>query len=172
MQMKTWLTRKSNILFLLLFAFLLWRQVPLLLNNMEFQGSQIQPTLCSIIEISHGDNEILFPPNRSKSIVIFWASWCGPCKIEMERLKTSIKNGKMPSNLIFAINPFEPIEVIRKFITSHDYPFTYIEAPHLAKDLNIEVTPTTLFIDENAGIASISSGMSILGIWKAERFFK
>jgi hypothetical protein len=85
----------------------------------------------------------------------------------MGRLKKSVESGAIPSNAIFAINPFESSLQAKKFAVENGYPFTFIEASSLANEIGVTVTPTTLFIDKGR-ISEMSSGMSIWGIWKAE----
>lgn len=116
-----------------------------------------------------GAQTAIFPPPKKNAIAIFWASWCGPCKAEMARLKSSVLNGKIPKEAIFAINPFEDRVVIKEFLVRNNYPFTFIFAPDVALKLNVSATPTTLFIEDGT-ITSMTSGMSLIGIWRAENF--
>lgn len=166
--MSRWLTRKGNLFYLLILAFVLFKQVPVLKNNFSQQNTTIAPREVPVVNT--GENKtIVYPPKGSRAITIFWASWCGPCKIEMSRLKESVASGAIPKDSLFAINPFETDKEIQEFIKVSDYPFTFLKAPQLAQELGISVTPTTLFIDEGK-ITKMSSGMSIWGIWEAELF--
>jgi cytochrome c biogenesis protein CcmG/thiol:disulfide interchange protein DsbE len=149
-------------------GFLLFQQYPVLKNNFSKTDELINSRELKVI--NHKENgSILFPPKDSKAIAIFWASWCKPCKVEMARLKKSVESGAIPKEAIFAINPFETDLEKKRFLAENPYPFTFIEASSLASELGVQVTPTTLFIDKGI-ITSMSSGMSIWGIWKAEYF--
>ncbi len=163
--MKKWLKKKSNILFILILGFALYQQFPVLKNNFEQENKTI-PTRKVLSYTS--DKQVDFPPTGKKAIAIFWATWCGPCKIEMNRLKSSVESGSIPRDAIFAINPFETEGKIKKFMAEHFFPFVFIESS-LGNDLGVTVTPTTIFID-NGKLESMSSGMSLWGIWKAEFF--
>jgi thiol-disulfide isomerase/thioredoxin len=110
-----------------------------------------------------------FPPKHSRAVTIFWASWCGPCKIEMQRLKSSVENKKISPDLVFAINPFETHSEVITFLKQNKFPFKFIEAPDITEKLNIISTPTTMFLNQGV-ITSLSSGVSFIGIWKAEYF--
>lgn len=163
--MKKWLTKKSNLLTLLILGFVLSRQFPVLTNNVKQENKFIKS---ESVRAFTDQKMIDFPPSNSKVIAIFWASWCGPCKFEMSRLKRSVESGSIPKDAIFAINPFESETEIRKFLKNNEYPFTFVDSS-LAKDLGVSVTPTTIFFDKGH-ITSMSSGISIWGIWKAELY--
>lgn len=141
-------------------------QVPTLLNNLKSLGQELAPLTYPQI----GGQDVIFPPKDANALVIFWASWCMPCKIEMGRLRSSVESGKIPKDKIFAINPFEERKVVEKFLKGNRYPFIFIEAPGISSLLKIDKTPTTLFL-ENKKITRMSSGMSFIGIWRAESLF-
>lgn len=166
--MKKWFTKKSNILLTVFLAFVLFQQLPVIKNNLNRKDEQIARRVLKVLNPTESVT-IDFPPENSRAIVIFWASWCAPCKIEMSRLRNSVESGAIPRNAIFAINPFESNIEIKKYFADNKFPFTFIEAPTLANELDVKVTPTTLFLDKGK-ISEMSSGMSIWGIWKAEFF--
>jgi cytochrome c biogenesis protein CcmG/thiol:disulfide interchange protein DsbE len=165
--MKKWLSKKTNIFFVFLFVFALFQQIPVLKNNLSRENASI--SLRSLRVLNDSGTLVKFPPKDSRAIVIFWASWCGPCKIEMARLQESVESGAIPKESLFAVNPFESDLEARKFVKESNYPFTFIEASTLASELDVKVTPTTLFVDKGL-ITKMSSGMSIWGIWEAEHF--
>jgi cytochrome c biogenesis protein CcmG/thiol:disulfide interchange protein DsbE len=167
--MKDFLKNKSNLFTLLVVVFVLWRQIPQVIKSFEAEGVKLESKTYSVISSTGELKEVIFPPLNKRALTIFWATWCGPCKIEMDRLQTSIKEGKISGSKIIAINPFEDRPDIKKFLSRHNYNFTFIDAPEVAKILNVEVTPTTVFFDKGK-ITSHSTGMSITGIWKAENF--
>ena len=165
--MKNWFSKKGNILTLALLGFVLWKQLPLVVGNFKMEGREIQSKEYS--PLNAAGTLATFPPLSGKTIAIFWATWCGPCKLEMERLTQSVKENKIPQGAIFAINPFEEANDTIEFIRKNNYPFTFIHAPEVASELNVLATPTTVFIDERK-IDSISSGLSFIGIWRAESY--
>lgn len=164
--MKNWFKKKSNILTLIILAYLIYQKGPILIANFQNEGTHIESKEYVILDDQNA-SKISFPPADSKVMAIFWATWCGPCKIEMERLKSSVESGKIPKEKIFAINPFESEDVSRNFLKKNKFPFVFIHAPDIAKKLDIQLTPSTIFI-ERGHVESISSGLSVIGIWKAE----
>lgn len=167
--MKKWLTF-SNIFTLLVVALVVFLQAPSFFNNIR-QAGTILPSKPYEVIGNKTPTSVHFPPENSRGIAIFWATWCGPCKVEMARLKSSVENGNIPREKIFAVNLFEDQQVIKKFLAQNNYPFTFISAPEVAQEINVKATPTTLFLD-NGMITSMSSGMSLIGIWKAEFFLR
>ena len=158
----------NNVLAAAGIIYLLLTAIPLLIHNLSMEGQTLSAQEHPVIEQGQTEKVISFP-GREKTVAIFWATWCGPCKLEMNRLSGSVKEGKIPAGKIIAINPFESTETIRKFLSKNTYPFTFIEDRGISQKLNINRTPTTLFI-ENSKILSLSSGLSVIGIWKAENF--
>jgi thiol-disulfide isomerase/thioredoxin len=166
--MKKWIS-KSNLITFVILAFALYMQGPTILKNFQTEGTKLATEEYNQISADGLKGKVLFPPQNLSSMTIFWATWCAPCKLEMQRLKSSVENGKIPKESIFAINPFETTAVVISFLSKNDFPFTFIEAPGVSQRLNISSTPTTLFIEKNE-ITSMKSGLSFIGIWRAEYF--
>lgn len=159
----------NNLFTLLVLVFLAYMQGPNIIRNFRSEGIKLETNEYQIIYPNENKQTVLFPPVNSNGIAIFWATWCGPCKIEMQRLKSSVDSGKISKHFIFAINPFESPAEIRKFLSENKFPFTFIEAPEITRMLNVNATPTTVFL-KNGRVSSVSSGLSLIGIWRAEIF--
>ena len=157
----------KNLIFFIVVIYLFISTLPRIINNFSGEGKSIEVQEYQIIEAVRADKKLEFPQPRS--IAIFWATWCAPCKLEMKRLSHSVKSGAIPSGAIVAINPFESTEKVRSFLREESFPFTFIEDQGLSERLKVNTTPTTLFIENNK-IIDLSSGLSIIGIWKAEQF--
>lgn len=154
----------SNLIFIVLIAFFLVKQSSTMARNMEQEGAKLGK-----LELITSESKKLSLPPTGRAIAIFWSTTCAPCKVEMARLKSSVEAGKIPKESLLAINAFDSEREIMKFLDKNDYPFTFINSPGLGRALNVQVTPTTMFLDAGK-IVSMSSGMSIFGIWKAESF--
>jgi cytochrome c biogenesis protein CcmG/thiol:disulfide interchange protein DsbE len=161
-------TGLNNILFFIGAGYLAMTAVPSFLNSLKQEGQEIKVQEYVNLALTGGEEKIIFPSEK-RDIVIFWATWCAPCKLEMARLSNSVKEGNIPIGSIVAINPFESNSKVRSFVQEHPYPFTFIEDLGVSKKLRVNSTPTTLFI-EHGKVKSMSSGLSFIGIWKAEYF--
>lgn len=144
----------------------IYLQVPTLVKNKQLEGKTIIQK--EFVELKK-NRKVIFPPNGN-SIVIFWATWCAPCKLEMNRLKNLVMEGRIPQNKIFAINPFEKRDDYEFFLRKESLPFNFFESDELTQKLEIDKTPTTVFLNGNK-IESKSTGISLIGIWKAEKLF-
>lgn len=149
--------------------FVLYFHGPRLYHNFKNEDQ-----LISVIQYEHLQNAaqtLSFPSEVNNTIVLFWASWCAPCKLEMNRLKNSVESKKIKADKIFALNPFEDKETELNFIQKEKYPFTFIrdENNTLANHLNIQQTPTVVYFEKTL-IKKISSGISLIGVFQAESF--
>lgn len=163
----TWLKKRkvSDWFFVLIVMFVLITRLPTLIEQYGRQGTKLIPIVL--------DGK-LFPPPGTKSVFVFWASWCGPCTIELKRIQGAIEDQEISSKNIFAVNLGESQEVVNKVAKERKFnmPVILDEKSALANILNVRVTPTVVFIDEKGKIDWISSGLSPSLIYRIKYFLK
>ncbi len=162
--------KKHNIIFTALAVlFFLIIQGPNLVNNFQAQGSIIEDlTIQKYGMKSPLDNDLSI--QDQKTVILFWASWCAPCKLEMKRLQSSISSGSIDSKKVWAYNPFENSSTIKKFIQTNDYDFQFIKTdPPLETVLDIKATPTYLWLD-GPKVYRMTTGISLINLWWLEYF--
>lgn len=160
---------KSYGLIIVVLSYVIINQRKVIINNFSAEGQTISP-----IKVTDYQSEqtTFFPNPNENYVVIFWATWCTPCKIEMKRLKASVENNKIPKTNLIAINAFEDSAIIKKFLTKEPYPFTFVnDHSSLSRLLKVRGTPTIALI-EKGKLISLSTGMSFIGIFRAEMLFK
>jgi thiol-disulfide isomerase/thioredoxin len=95
--------------------------------------------------------KILLKQTRGKAIVLnFWATWCGPCVIEMPSLQKYYE--KYPEQLeILAINADEPEVNVRQFVYELGLTFDILLDPggNIQELYNIQAYPTSYFLDRD-----------------------
>ncbi len=160
----------NNLIFICILGVFILTQAPTIADNFKSEGKSLNSIMLTEMGPRGELGKIKFPP-KGRAIALFWATTCGPCKVEMARLKSSVNGGKIPKTSIFALNTFESAKKISSFLKRNNYPFTFLLDPGLGKVLNVRATPTTLFL-EDGKVISMKSGMSLTGIWSAERFIE
>ena len=92
-------------------------------------------------------------------IINFWASWCGPCRVEMKNVEKVWKKyeGKV---LIIGIATQDNKEAVENFVTDINitYPISIDSSSSLARKYKISRIPTTIFVDKNGNIHKRSIG--------------
>lgn len=93
-------------------------------------------------------------------ILNYWASWCGPCRIETPELQSaSLKFNNQVA--ILGINQGESAEIVSEFALSYGltYPLLVDEDNTVNRDYGINSLPTTIFIDRQGVVREVFIGI-------------
>lgn len=93
-------------------------------------------------------------------IVNFWATWCGPCRIEMPSMQTLYDQIKGSDVIMLAVDSLEPGEVVDSFIQEFKYTFPILLDTDGAATSNysIQAFPTTYIIDRSGHVIAGKAG--------------
>lgn len=143
----------------LLAAVLAW-QAPKWWNTHQRQGTTFQQA--EVFQLS-GETTHL-PVQGVKSVLVFWASWCGPCRIQLGMLKDGYKDGDFAAENIHLINMAETEQEVRTYLADHPMPFTsYLSPdPDAWKKFAVQATPTVLFVNPDGVVDYATTGISPL----------
>lgn len=98
-------------------------------------------------------------------ILNFWASWCGPCIVEMPLLERAaiLYRGRVT---ILGVNNGESLQTVQNFAAERTLSFPLLlDDNYLVGDKYlVTALPTTVFIDENGVIQEIFTGILNEGI--------
>ena len=83
----------------MLLGFLIFKQYPLWKNSYRQQGKVISKPYY-FKELS----EEMINPKSQNRVYMFWATWCGPCHVQMELIEQAIKNGLVSKVGFYAIS--------------------------------------------------------------------
>ena len=130
-------------------------------NNLEATGVRVNSTAPGFeIPVITGGNVQIKDYIGKPLVLNFWATWCGPCIIEMPLLEQRY-NDFSPELIILAINIGEPIQTVRKFVNEKKYTFLVLwDNKNKAQDLYlIDAYPTSFFIDKEGIIRAVHVGL-------------
>ncbi len=100
----------------------------------------------------------------SAVILVFFATWCGPCKLELEKIKEG-ENYLASYNVKLYLVSKEEKNRVLKFMEENDFAFNILfdKEGNVAKAFGVKYIPKTVIIDEKGKIIFSKVG-AILGI--------
>ncbi len=98
---------------------------------------------------------------RGRVVLInFWATWCGPCRVEMPALQSRYERYR-PDLAVLAVDFDEPEDLVRDFAQEFGLTFNVLLDPGAAIQTLYQVRgyPTSVFVDEQGVIRIIHIGI-------------
>jgi len=95
----------------------------------------------------------------------YWATWCGPCKNDMESIKELYSKYGSRGFRVLGVNLDHDSNEVAQFLRSHRFPWTHLQEPgglegRLANEMGILTLPTMLLIGEDGRVISRSIHVS------------
>jgi len=107
-------------------------------------------------------HELALNDYRGKYLLVnFWATWCGPCKVEMPSLEALHQKFKKQNFAIIAVsNDIFGAQVVEPYIQAQNYTFPVGLDPKLKVSNQFGVTslPTTFLINPQGKIIGVLNG--------------
>ena len=162
--------RLFNIIFISIALYALHIRLPSILTHFKFQD-QKAPDFS--IKMLSGETFLLSLQSK-KVVVVFWATWCGPCEVELKRINKMILNKEIFSNDVIAISSNEDEKLIRETIKKENYLFNVgIDANgNISRAFKVTTTPTVVFIDDKQIINWMTAGISPTLQFRIDSFIK
>jgi len=107
------------------------------------------------------DKEFKLSDYRGKNVILnFWASWCGPCRLEIPAFKELHERYKDGNTVLVAVNSLDDPASASYYARASGLDFIIPVDPRgVVTDLyNIRGMPTTYFINDRGIITSIKIG--------------
>jgi len=130
-------------------------------------------------------NTFVFRKNleHDANIIIFWATWCLPCKKEFPALQDIKEKYKDKDVQVIAISVDSPrsLAKVKMFTKSHSYDFVYLVDPSgdVTNKLLVKEVPHTMLADRNGKIVYSLTGYrkgdeiqlekNMLKLWKTSK---
>lgn len=94
-------------------------------------------------------------------VVNFWATWCGPCVVEMPELQAFHEEYSDQGVVMLGINLGENAETAQSFIDERDitYPIILDESGDISDFYALRGQPTTVIFDQNGEIVYTHTGL-------------
>lgn len=147
-----------NVMFYLIVGVFIIYRLPGLIETYRQQGR-----LAPEAEVTSLNGELLKIPSSSrKQVLVFWATWCGPCKIELGRINQLVQDGEISADQILAISVGESREVVDQHVRDRKYlfPIALDTASQAAEKYKISGTPTVLLVSEDKAIKWAATGIN------------
>jgi len=99
---------------------------------------------------------------RGKVVLLnFWATWCGPCRIEMPGFERQYRNFSDQGFIVLAVNNAESVEIAAAFRDQLrlTFPIALDQSGDIQRQYSIVNYPSTLLIDRDGRIVSRHFGV-------------
>jgi thiol-disulfide isomerase/thioredoxin len=95
-------------------------------------------------------------------LVEFWATWCGPCRLQAQILARLYGEYQGPGVEFLAVSLGEPDSVVREFVENDPFPYPVaIDSEEvLGELLQIYALPTVMVVDTEGRITYLQAGIS------------
>ena len=125
------------------------------------QGPEIGKTAPGFTLKGLDGQEVSLSDLRGKPVLLnFWASWCGPCRLEMPFLQQIYEKWTGEGLVLLAVNLQEDQNTVQEFVRNGGFTFPILLSPGNEVPLayNIRGIPATFFIDADGIIRDIKIG--------------
>ncbi len=98
---------------------------------------------------------------RGKVVVLdFWATWCGPCRLEGRLLKKVVQSFRdNPATVFLAVNVDEDRENVPAFVQEESWTVPVVYAQDLDRLLGVRALPTLIIVGREAQIVFRQEGL-------------
>jgi len=92
-------------------------------------------------------------------LVNFWASWCGPCKIEMPAIQAAYDEHKRHGFVVLAVTVNDSAENAKQFFEAYDLTFPLLmDDGQVSNTYQVVGLPTSYFVGRDGRITAVHVG--------------
>ena len=97
------------------------------------------------------------------TIILFWATWCGPCKVELNNIDEIYAEWKKDYNvevIAVSIDDSKNTAKVKSYVQAQGWSFTVLLDPNqdLKRAFNFQMPPYTVVTDKSGNIISTHLG--------------
>lgn len=107
--------------------------------------------------------EIVLSSLRGKAVVLdFWATWCGPCKLEAPVVDALGKRFKDKGLVTVGVNTSDEEGLAAQWVAQHNlsFPIVFDRDNHVADAYGVHNIPTLVVIDREGKIHAVRTGVT------------
>lgn len=149
-----------NIILTVVVLGLLATKVPGIVENFKTEGS-VAPEFSLL---TNSGLEFNTKDLHAKKVLVFWATWCPPCEMELSRVNELVKEKRIPAEAILAISMHEDKALVDRTVAERGYQFPvgYDLDGKVSQLFKVQATPTIVFLNGDKTIRWITTGLSPL----------
>lgn len=159
-----------NSLFFIISIYVIYLKAPVIFNNFSNQDKNASDFTVQLVT---GEDYNLHVQEK-KVILVFWATWCGPCEVELKRINQMVIDRKINREDVLAISSNEQVSIVKEKALREKYLFNIglDQNGKVANLYQIAATPTIIFIDKNKKINWMTTGISPTLEFRVNSFLK
>jgi len=107
-------------------------------------------------------NDVRLSDYRGRTVLLtFWATWCGPCRLEMPEFESRYQELKDEGFIVLGVNFDEPEEAVRAFRDELDLSFPLLLDPggSVQRLYRIRGYPSSIFVDPQGEVHVVHIGL-------------
>lgn len=110
--------------------------------------------------------ELNWPSYRGKVVLVdFWASWCGPCRAQMPKIKAIYEELDRKKFDVVAVNLDRSAEAFEEYSKEHQSPWPNVigdDGRALAEQYGVTALPTMMVVDGEGTIVAVGHSVQAL----------
>jgi thiol-disulfide isomerase/thioredoxin len=110
------------------------------------------------------DGRTLGPPDFPGKVVVvdFWATWCGPCRLQAKLLEPVVRDLKGKGVQFLAADMGETEDTVRGYLRENPfaYPVLLDVDSRISDSFNITALPTLMVIDRKGSLRYLAPGLA------------
>ncbi|AZZ36046.1 hypothetical protein CIK05_04320 [Bdellovibrio sp. qaytius] len=114
--------------------------------------------------MTNSGSEFYTQTMTSKKVLVFWATWCPPCKFELSRINDLVREKSISADSVLAIAMDQDQQTVDRVVAERGYQFVigYDPTGQVASHFKVSGTPTIVFLNSDKTIHWMTTGLSPL----------
>lgn len=158
--MKKHFAKIINILITIGIVYLLFLKAPNIWSQFKSEGTKVS----DFTVLTNSGTEFSTQDMTTKKVLVFWATWCPPCELELSRINELVKEKRISAESVLAISMNEEKQLVDRVVQErgYEFPIAYDLNGQIGQRLAVKGTPTVIFLNGDKTIHWATTGLSPL----------